>query len=63
MIFYIISYKKYGKAAPLKRNEAIVDMCDEVLVIWDGASKSSKYTVDYAKKHGKKVTIIQKTAQ
>ena len=56
-------YGKYGRAAPLKRNETIVDMCDEVLVIWDGASKGTKYTVDYANKRGKKVTIIQKTAQ
>ncbi len=52
-------YEKYGRAAPLKRNEAMVDMCDEVLVIWDGVSKGTKYTVDYAAKHGKKVTIIQ----
>ncbi len=51
-------YKRYGRAAPLKRNEQMVDMCDEVLVIWDGVSKGTKYTVDYAHKSGKKVTVI-----
>ena len=51
-------YARYGKAAPLKRNEVMVDMCDEVLVIWDGVSRGTKYTVDYAHKSGKKVTVI-----
>ncbi len=51
-------YKIYGKGAPLKRNELMVDMADSVLVIWDGVSKGSKYTIDYAKKQGKRVEVI-----
>ena len=53
-------YARYGKAAPLKRNEVMVDMCDEVLVIWDGVSKGTKFTIDNAKKKGKRVTVIEK---
>ncbi|MBQ7789610.1 MAG: hypothetical protein IJ398_08175 [Clostridia bacterium] len=51
-------YNIYGKAAPLKRNEQMVDIADEVLVIWDGKSNGTKYTVDYAKKKNKKVNVL-----
>ena len=52
-------YDKYGKAAPIKRNQEMVDMCDEVLIIWDGVSRGTKNTANYAKKKGKKVTVIE----
>ncbi len=57
---YIIKpqYHKYRRAAPLKRNELMVDLADEVLVIWDGVSKGSKYTMEYANKKGKNVRVI-----
>ena len=51
-------YNLYGKYAPLKRNEEMVDICDMVLVIWDGLSKGTKHTIDYAKRTGKKIELI-----
>ena len=51
-------YEKYGKAAPIKRNETMVELADAVLVIWDGKSKGTKYTIDYAKKLNKEITVI-----
>lgn len=51
-------YDLYGRAAPLKRNEQMVDMADEVLVIWDGHSRGTKYTLNYIKKQNKKTTLI-----
>ena len=48
-------YARYGKSAPLKRNEEMVKMADVVLVIWDGVSRGTKYTVDYAEKQGKNI--------
>ena len=51
-------YARYSRAAPLKRNETMVDLCDAVLVIWDGVSKGTKYTIDYAKKKGKDVKVV-----
>lgn len=52
-------YGRYGKRyAPLKRNEEMVELADEVLVIWDGESKGSKYTVEYAKKRQKPLRVI-----
>ena len=47
-------YKTYGKSAPLKRNEIMVNLDDYVLVIWDGKSKGSEYTIRRAKKRGQK---------
>lgn len=52
------NYKLYGKAAPLKRNEIMVDLADDILIIWDGKSRGTKYTVEYAKKKNKNVNII-----
>ena len=51
-------YAKYGKAAPLKRNEEMVALADAVLVIWDGASKGTKYTADFAKRSNKPLTLL-----
>ena len=58
---YVIrpQYKRYGRAAPLKRNQEMVDMADAVLVIWDGESKGSRFTVEYAKKQNKPLFLIQ----
>ena len=52
-------YERYGRGAPLKRNQEMVDMADSVLVIWDGKSRGTKFTMDYAEKVGKRVTLIQ----
>jgi hypothetical protein len=51
-------YDKYGKAAPLKRNELMVDVADHVIVLWDGVSRGAKYTIDHAKKANKPVKVI-----
>ena len=58
---YIIRpyYKQFGRAAPLKRNEQMVDMADEILIIWDGRSKGTKHTIQYAIKTNKPLTVVQ----
>ena len=50
-------YSKYGKIAPLKRNEVMVDSCDKVLAIWNGKSKGTEYTINYARR--KEKTVIE----
>ena len=52
-------YDLYGRAAPIKRNEQMVDISDAVLVIWDGRSKGTQYTLKYAKKSNKQITLVQ----
>ena len=51
-------YNLYRKNAPLKRNEQMVEICDSVLALWDGKSRGTKYTIDYAAKSGKPIKII-----
>lgn len=57
---YIIRprYDLYGRAAPLVRNKAMVEMCDRVLAIWDGTSKGTAATIAYAKKLNKEVCVV-----
>lgn len=43
-------YKKFGKKAPLIRDEQMVKLCDEVIAFWDGESHGTKYTISLAKK-------------
>ena len=58
---YIIRphYDLYGRAAPLKRNEKMVDMADRILIIWDGHSKGTLHTLNDAKKKNKPFTLVQ----
>ena len=53
------NYNRYKKGAPLKRNEQMVDICDSVLVVWDGTSGGTKHTIDYARKTAKSIEIVQ----
>ena len=58
---FLPDYKKYGKSAPLIRNKLIVDNSDIVIAFWDGVSRGTKFTIDYAKKQSKKVTVYKLT--
>ena len=57
---YIIlpNYSRYGKAAPIKRNQEMVDMADVVLVVWDGKSKGTLSTINYTKTQQKQLILI-----
>ena len=57
---YIIRprYDLYGRAAPIKRNEQMVEIADAVLVIWDGSSKGALSTIKYAEKIKKPITVV-----
>lgn len=59
LIEFLPEYDKYGRQAPLIRNRLIVDNCDCLIAFWDGVSRGTKYTIDYATKMGKPVKIVQ----
>ena len=50
-------YDKYGKVAPLKRNDIIVDISDLVIAFWDGKSRGTKYVIDYCNKNHKELRV------
>ena len=55
---FLPDYQRYGRGAPMVRNRQIVDYADAVLAFWDGHSKGTAYTVKYAQKQGKPVSVI-----
>ena len=52
-------YQRYGRRAPLVRNRLIADACDQVGALWDGLSRGTWYTVNYARQRGKPVEVYQ----
>lgn len=42
----------------LHRNAEMVSMCDAVIAFWDGESRGTKFTIDYAKARNKPVKIV-----
>ena len=52
------NYKRYGKAAPIRRNYEMVDLSDKIIAFWDGRSRGTKATIEYAKKRQKDIEII-----
>jgi len=50
-------YKKLGKAAPIIRNKKIIDRADTIFVFWDGESKGTLFSIEYAKTKDKKIFI------
>ena len=59
LIEYLPEYDKYGKVAPLIRNKLIVEACDCLIAFWDGNSRGTKFTLDYAKECGKPIKIVK----
>lgn len=54
---FLPEYEKYGRRAPLIRNDLIIDYCDEVIAFWDGNSHGTKYVIEQCKRKNKKVTV------
>ncbi len=52
------NYEKYGKIAPLKRDEVMVSKADWVLAFWNGTSSGTRYTILNALENNKKVAIF-----
>ena len=46
-------YRRYRRAAPLKRNEEIVKSADHVLIFWNGTSRGTRYVIELCEKLGK----------
>lgn len=55
---FLPQYERYGRGAPIKRNQEIAEYADEALTFWDGKSKGTQHTIRFFEKLGKKVTII-----
>ena len=52
-------YATYGRGATFVRNRLMIDMADVVVAFWNGSSRGTKYTIEYAKKKYVPVVIIR----
>ena len=52
-------YRRYGKAAPVRRNIEILERADKVLAFWDGKSRGTKFVIDECVKRGIPIRIIK----
>ena len=59
LIEFLPDYEKYGRKAPLVRNKLIVEECDCLIAFWDGKSRGTKFTLDYAERLGKPTKIVK----
>ncbi len=55
---FLPQYEKYGRAAPIVRNQEIVDYADKIIAFWDGKSKGTRSVIKYAEKKGKPCDIV-----
>jgi hypothetical protein len=54
-----IKWSEYGKKAALIRNDVMYNFADACLILWDGVSKDTGYSVGAAKKYGIDYKIIR----
>jgi len=55
---FLPDFSAYGRGAYRIRNERIVDNVNLIIAFWDGKSPGTKMTLDYAKKKGVEIKII-----
>jgi len=55
---FLPEYEKFGRAAPIKRNELIAEYADEGIAFWDGKSRGTQSTIKFFEKRNKPIKII-----
>ncbi len=55
---FLPEYDKYGRAAPIKRNDIIIRNADMVLAFWDGSSHGTKYVINKCRKMNVRIEVI-----
>ncbi len=58
LVEFLPDYEKYGRSAPLVRNQQIVDYADEGLAFWDGVSRGTVHTIKLFKKANKPIRVL-----
>ena len=53
LLEFLPEYERYGRAAPLKRNDCILENADYAVIFWDGKSKGTKYVIEQCVKREK----------
>jgi hypothetical protein len=59
LLIHYPKWKKLGRKAGFARNEQIVRDADAVICFWDGVSKGSQNSMDWAQRLGKTLVTIR----
>ncbi len=58
LIYEILpEYNIYGRAAPLRRNDIVINCADIVVAFWDGKSHGTKYVIEKCKEIKKPIAV------
>lgn len=55
---FLPDYDKYGKRAPIIRNDEIISYAQYVIAVWDGKSRGTAYTIAKCIENGVPVRIV-----
>ncbi len=55
---FLPEYTLYGKSAPIKRNDKIIQYADIILAFWDGKSQGTKYVIQKCKQENKEIKVF-----
>lgn len=58
---FLPEYELYGRAAPLMRNDMIVEYADMVLAFWDGQSRGTAYVIRKCRELNKPCRVLVRT--
>lgn len=58
---FLPEYARYGRAAPIKRNAAIVEYSDMVVAVWDGRSRGTKSVIELCRRRGVPIRVIEQS--
>lgn len=56
---FLPEYEKYGRTAPLKRNDTIIEYADAVLAFWDGESHGTAYVIRKCREMNKPCRVLK----
>ncbi len=56
---FLPDYGRYGRGAPLRRNDEIVAYAEMVLAFWDGESTGTQYVVKKCRAMGREVKVYK----
>lgn len=54
---YPADWKRFGKAAGLRRNEQMADAAEALIALWDGESRGTKHMITTAERKGLRVFV------
>lgn len=58
LVEFLQDYGRFGRAAPIRRNDLIIARADVVLALWDGRSPGTRYVIDACRRLGKPVIVL-----